>query len=66
MDGGPWELDPSKVEPSKEDPKIVALTGVWECGADELARLGTPPRIGGRFNKCLEWWGFCGSPMMSN
>jgi hypothetical protein len=28
VDGCPWELDPSKVEPSKFDPKIVALTGV--------------------------------------
>jgi hypothetical protein len=28
VDGGPWELDPSKVEPSKVDLKIVALTGV--------------------------------------
>ena len=54
MDGGPWELDPSKADPSKEDPKTVALIGVWECGADELARLGTPFRIGGRFIKCLE------------
>jgi hypothetical protein len=42
------------VEPRKYDPKTVALTGVWESMADELARLGTPPRMGGRFSKCLE------------
>ena len=54
MDGWPWEVDPSKVEPRKDDPKIVALTGVREGGADELERLGTPPIIGGRFRKCLE------------
>jgi hypothetical protein len=28
VDGWPWELDPSKVEPIKVDPKTVALTGV--------------------------------------
>jgi hypothetical protein len=28
VDGLPWELDPSKVESSKVDPKIVALTEV--------------------------------------
>jgi hypothetical protein len=54
VDCGPWELDPSKVEPSKADPKTVALTGVCEGGVDELARLVTPPRIGGRFSKHLE------------
>jgi hypothetical protein len=64
VDGCPWELDPSKVEPIKVDPKIVALMEVWEGWVDELARLGTPPRRGGRFCKRLEWWGFCGSPMM--
>jgi hypothetical protein len=61
-----WEVDPSNVEPIKADPKIVALTGVCEGGADESARLGTPPRIGGRCSKCLEHRGFYGSPMMSN
>jgi hypothetical protein len=54
------------VEPRKFDPKIVELTGVWESTIDELARLGTPPRMGGRFSKCLERRGFCGSPMMSD
>jgi hypothetical protein len=54
VDCGPWELDPSKVEPSKDDPKIVALTGVCEGGANELARLVTSPRIGGSFSKNLE------------
>jgi hypothetical protein len=66
VDRGTWEVDPSNVEPSKADPKTVALTGVCEGGVNELARLGTPPRIGGRFSKCLERRGFCGSPMMSN
>ena len=51
MDGGTWEVDPRNVTPSKVDPKIVALTGVSEVGADEWARLGTPPKIGGRFSK---------------
>jgi hypothetical protein len=64
VDCGPWELDPSKVEPSKDDSNIVALTGVCEGGVDELARLVTPHKIAGRFSKCLERWGFCGSPMM--
>jgi hypothetical protein len=54
VDGGPWEVDPSNVEPSKVDPKIVALTGVCEDGVDGLARLVTPPKIGGRFSKHLE------------
>jgi hypothetical protein len=54
VDGGTSEVDPSNVEPSKADPKIVALTGVCEGGADELARLVTPPIIGGRFSKHLE------------
>ena len=54
MDEGNWEVDPSNVEPRKSNPKIVALTGMCEGGADELARLGTPPKIGGRFSKHLE------------
>jgi hypothetical protein len=66
VDGEPWEVDPSNVEPSKVDPKTVALTGVCEGGVDELAILGTPPKIGGRFSKHLEQQGFCGSPMMSD
>ena len=66
MDGGTWEVDPSNVEPSKFDPKTITLTGVCESGADELARLGTPHKIGGRFSKHMERRGFCGSPMMSN
>jgi hypothetical protein len=52
------------VEPSKANPKIVAFTGVLEIMADELARLGTYPRMGGRFSKRLKRQGFCGSPMM--
>jgi hypothetical protein len=28
VDGWSWEVDPSKVELSKEDPNTVALTGV--------------------------------------
>jgi hypothetical protein len=54
VDGGTWEVDPSNVETSKVDPRTVALTGVCEGGADELARLGTPPKIRGRFSKHLE------------
>jgi hypothetical protein len=66
VDGGTWEVDPSNVEPRKVDPKIVALTGVCEGGADEVVRLGTLPKIGGTFSKHLERRGLCGSPMMSN
>jgi hypothetical protein len=54
VDRGPWEVDPSNVEPSKADPKIVALTGVCEGGVDEWARPDTPPKIGGRFSKHRE------------
>ena len=54
MDGETWEMDPSNVEPSKVDPRTLALTRVCEGDADELARLGTPPKIGGRFSKHLE------------
>ena len=63
-DGWPWEVVPSKVEPSKADPKMVALTGVCEGGTDERVRSGTPPKIGGRLSKRRERRGFCGSPMM--
>ena len=61
----PWELGPSKVEPNKADPEIVALTGVCEGGIDERVWPDTPPKIGGRLNKRRERRGFCGSPMMS-
>jgi hypothetical protein len=54
VDGGTWEVEPSNVEPSKDDPKTVALTGVCEGAVDELAIPGTPPKIGGRFSKRLE------------
>jgi hypothetical protein len=54
VNGGTWEVDPSNVEPSKDDPKIVALTRVCEDGVDEVARLGTPPKIEGRLSKRLE------------
>jgi hypothetical protein len=30
VDGWPWEVDPSKVEPSKAYPKIVSLIGAWD------------------------------------
>jgi hypothetical protein len=43
VDEGPWEVDPSNVEPRKTNPKTMALTRVCEGGVDELARLGTPP-----------------------
>jgi hypothetical protein len=33
------------VEPSKVDPKTVALTGVCEGGVDEWARSDTPPKM---------------------
>ena len=62
MDGGPWEVDPSNVEPSKADPKTIALTGVCEGGADEWARPETPPKIGGRLRKHREQWGFLWVP----
>jgi hypothetical protein len=54
VEGGPWELDPSKVEPSKVDPKTMELIGVCEGGADELERIGTQPRIGRIFSKITE------------
>ena len=57
-------LVPNKVEPSKVDPKTIALTGVWDDWDDVSAKLGIPSNIGGRFNKCLEQRRFCGSPMM--
>jgi hypothetical protein len=50
----PWEVDPSNVEPSKDDPKTVALTGVCEGGVDEWERPDTPPKIGGRFSRRRE------------
>jgi hypothetical protein len=65
VDGCPWEVDPSNVEPSKADPMTVALTGVCEGGTDERVRPDTPPKIGGRLSKHHERRGFCGSPMMS-
>ena len=54
MDEGNWEVDPSNVEPSKDYPRTVALTGVCEGGVVEVARLGNPLKIGGRFSKRLE------------
>jgi hypothetical protein len=57
----PWELDPSKVEPSKANSKMVALVGVCE-----QVRPDTPPKIGGRLSRRREQRGFCGSPMMSD
>ena len=54
-------MDPSKVEPSKADPRMVALTGVCE-----RVRPDIPPKIGGRLSKRRERRGFCGSPMMSD
>jgi hypothetical protein len=66
VDGGAWEVDPSNGEPIKDDHKIVALIGVCEGGVDEWARPDTPPKIGGRFSKSHERWGFYGSPMMSD
>ena len=65
MDGCPWEVDPSNVEPSKADPKMVALAGVCGGGTFERVRPDTPPKIGGRFSKRHERRGFCGSPMIS-
>jgi hypothetical protein len=54
VDDGTWEVVPSNVEPSKANPKTVALTGVCEGGADKWARPDTPPKIGGRFSKHRE------------
>jgi hypothetical protein len=34
--------------------KQVALTGVCDGCVDVSTKLGTPPKIGGRFLKCLE------------
>jgi hypothetical protein len=59
-------VDPSKVEPIKDDPKMVALIGVCEGGTNEWVRLDTPPKIGGRLSKRCERGGFYGSPMMSD
>jgi hypothetical protein len=64
VDGCPWEVDPSNVEPSKADPMTVALTGVCEGGIDERVRPDTPPKIGGRLSKRRERRGFYGFPMM--
>jgi hypothetical protein len=61
-DLGKW----TKVEPSKVDPNMVALTGVCEGGTDERVRPDTPPKIGGRLSKRRERRGFYGSPMMSD
>jgi hypothetical protein len=59
-----WVLVPNKVDPSKVDPRIVALTGVCDGCVDVSAKLGTPPKIGGRFLKHRDRWGCCGSPMV--
>ena len=40
----------SKVDPSKANPRIVALIGVCVGCVDVSAKLGTPPKIGGRFS----------------
>jgi hypothetical protein len=54
VDGCPWEVDPSNVEPSKADPKMVALAGVSEGGTDERVRPDTPPKIRGSLRKRRE------------
>jgi hypothetical protein len=66
VDGCPWEVDPSNVEPRKDDPKMVALAGVCEGGTNERVQPDTPPKIGGRLSKHRERRGFYGSPMMSD
>jgi hypothetical protein len=66
VDGGPWEGDPSNVEPRKADPKTISLTVVCEGGVNEWERPDTPPKIRGRFSKHRERQGLCGFPMMSD
>jgi hypothetical protein len=50
MGGLFWIVVPSEVDPSKANPKTVALTGVCVGCTDVSAKLGTPPNIGGRFS----------------
>ena len=50
MGGLFWIVVPSEVDPSKANPKIVALTGVCAGCIDVSTKLGTPPNIGGRFS----------------
>jgi hypothetical protein len=55
---------PSKVYPSNVEPRTVALTGVCDGCDDVSAKLGTPPKIGGRFLKRQDRRGCYGSPMV--
>jgi hypothetical protein len=57
-------LVPRKVAPSNPEPSTVALTGVCDGTVDVSVKLGTPPKIGGKFLKRLERRGYCGSPMI--
>ena len=50
MGGLFWIVVPSEVDPSKANPKIVALTCVCASCTDVSAKLGTPPQIGERFS----------------
>jgi hypothetical protein len=50
MGGFLWIVMSRKVEPSKANPKTVALIGVCVGCTDVSSKLGTPPNIGGRFS----------------
>jgi hypothetical protein len=51
------------VPPSNHEPNTIALTGVCDGIVDVSAKLGTLPRIGGKFLKHLERRGYYGSPV---
>ena len=57
-------LVPRKVSPSNPESSTVALTGVCDGTVDVSGKLGTPPKIGGKFLKRLEWQGYYGSSMI--
>jgi len=63
-----WELlgvlFPRNMAPSNLEPSTMALTGVCDGIVDVSMNLGTPPKIGDKFLKHLEWRGYCGSPMI--
>jgi len=40
-----WVLMPIKVNPSKDDPRIMALTGVCDGFFDVSSKMGKPPNI---------------------
>jgi hypothetical protein len=50
-----WDIGSSKVSPSNHEPSIVAFTSVCDGIVDVSTKLGTLPKIGGKFLKHLEW-----------